>query len=76
MMALDLLLRLCGLFTEMRTKLFPYLHRVTASPRDGEQADTQSTPSTRAWITMAQTDWLSRNPSCQGGCSLNAVVDA
>jgi hypothetical protein len=46
MMALGLLLRLCGIFTEMRTKLFPCLHRVTALRRGGERADTRSTPST------------------------------
>ena len=67
------LLRLCGIFTEMPTKLFPCLHRVTASRRDGERVDIRSTPNTPAWITMAQPGWLSLNPRCQSGSSLNDV---
>ncbi len=61
------------IFTEMPTKSFPCLHRVTALRRDGGLAEIRSTPSTPEWITMAQTDWLSLNRSCRSGCSLNVV---
>lgn len=68
--------RRCGISTGMLTRSFLCPHRVSVWRRDEKREHIRFIPSTPAWITMAQRDWLSPNQRCQSGCSLRGGASA